>query len=270
MSDLFRTSVHANPRAEKHADLLMEHPELAGSAGKSARARETARVRDPALLAVLPPMLLAMLLPVLWLCGGCTKDIEDTDTRAKRAAPVLTDESMERLLGALTDLRALGMAQGVARAKAAGVAEPHVHGGVEIGMTATVEGSEAILQRWGFRDATEFEGLHSYAVLALQQIVLGKDAGTLQASKHFYIQQAIEEQHRRIAAAEADESLSKLERQTRIADAKRAIAEQQDTIAEDKDNAALMIGQSNALPPENVRVMEKYKDQYLALKDPHG
>jgi len=211
-----------------------------------------------------------LLLPIALVFGGCQEGEIADGNKAKREAPVLTDESMERLLGAIKDLSDLWIAQETARAIAAGVEEPHIHPQVGVGMSGFVEDSEPILKRWGFRDATEFEGLHSYAVLALQEVVLGDDTGVQQPSKRYSIQQAIEGHRQRISAAEADESLSKAERQARIAESRYQIIELEDTLQEDEDNAALMIGQSQGLPPENVIVMQKYVEQYLALKRPHG
>lgn len=217
-----------------------------------------------------PRWLTTLLLLVAVVCGGCQNEGTEGDQRAKRKAPVLTDESMERLLGAIKDLKDLRIAQETARAIAEGVEDPHIHPEVGVGMSEFVKDSGPILKRWGFRDAIEFEGLHSYAVLALQQVVLGQDTGVQQASKRYQIQRSLEAHRQRIAAAEADQSLSKAERQKRITDAEFQITELEDTLQEDEDNAALMIGQNKSLPPENVIVMQKYLEQYMALKRPHG
>lgn len=202
--------------------------------------------------------------------GACERADDGGGDVVRRPAPVLTDDNMERLLGAIRDLKALGTAQAKARAVAAGVEDPHVHGPVGLGMSTMVEDALPILERWGFQDHQDFESLYGYANLALQQVVLGDDAGVGQASKRFFIQQKLGEYQERLDALAHDDALSAADREQARFSLERQIEELQSTLAEDEENSALMREQFERLPPENLAVMRKYVDQFVAVLQPHG
>ncbi len=207
------------------------------------------------------PALIALTLPILWWCEGCT---DSTEERTAVRPPLILDDAMIR--------RFIATAEGlrdVSRTHPDVLRQGREFLPVSQGITAVLGASVTpVLERNGFRSAEEFESVLGNVQLVLKSLLLGEHGGFDGAAQRYRMNIAIQDYETELKDVLADATLSEDERRLRKYELETKIESVRDRIGETEDVADAMKSQHDGIPPENVEVVKDHLEALMALVMP--
>ncbi len=206
--------------------------------------------------------------------AACSKSDEDEDglvpnsksehERAKNPPYLLNDDLVERVIGALKDLR-------LEFARQLPPADPKTAGRtitVGVGITNSVARSAEFVKLHGFQSVAEFEQALAHVQRAMSVALMSDTRGFDSASLRQRLDESQQVMIKELESTKRDQALTPEARSSKIAEIQASIAEYQRHLDEVDDLSATIKSESSAIPDQNVAAAKKYLEELKAALAP--